>query len=178
MSDLPNHKTPDGRPMAEQPKWRQDFPVDTTRGDHVGRREFAKFLVLTSGAMTAGHAYLIARSAVRQTDQPYPEQAIARAEQLAVGDVIRFEYPEPGDPCLLAKLDDDTLVAFGQKCTHLQCAVIPDLPNRQFVCPCHQGFFDAESGQPLAGPPRRPLPRILLAIRDGVIYATGVELST
>ena len=76
------------------------------------------------------------------------------------------------------QLDDETLVAFGQKCTHLACAVIPDLPNRQFVCPCHRGFFDAENGQPLAGPPRRPLPKILLEVRDGVIHAIGVELST
>jgi len=46
------------------------------------------------------------------------------------------------------------------------------------VCPCHHGYFDAQTGQPLAGPPRRPLPRITLALRDGVIYAKGVELRT
>lgn len=178
MSERINHSNPDGRPMAEQPKWRRDFPIDTAHGDHVGRREFAKFLVLTSGAMTAGQAYLIARSMVRQSQTPYEEMQIAREEEVGVGDVLRFDYPHHGEPCLLARLDDGTLVAFGQKCTHLACAVIPDLPNGQFVCPCHRGFFDAETGQPLAGPPRRPLPRILLEIREGVIFATGVELST
>ena len=178
MNRPPEHTNPDGRPMADQPKWRQDFPVDTAHGDHVGRREFAKFLVLTSGAMTAGQAYLIGRSMVEQAGRPYDQQRIARDDEVAVGEVIRFDYPEPGDPCLLARLDDGQLVAFGQKCTHLACAVIPDLANRQLVCPCHRGFFDAESGQPLAGPPRRPLPRILLEIRDGVIFATGVELRT
>jgi Rieske Fe-S protein len=34
------------------------------------------------------------------------------------------------------------------------------------------------TGRPTAGPPRRPLPKITLDIRDGTIYATGVELST
>lgn len=178
VAKLQSHTNPDGRPMAEQPKWRRDFPIDTAHGDHVGRREFAKFLVLTSGAVTAGQAYLIARSMLRQSETPHPPQKIAEVDDVSVGDVVRFEYPEPGEPCLLARLDDGTLVAFGQKCTHLSCAVIPDLPNHQFVCPCHRGFFDAETGQPLAGPPRRPLPRILLEIRDGAIYATGVELST
>jgi hypothetical protein len=30
----------------------------------------------------------------------------------------------------------------------------------------------------VAGPPRRPLPRIKLDVRYGVIYATGIEVST
>jgi Rieske Fe-S protein len=45
----------------------------------------------------------------------------------------------------------------------------------QFHCPCHRGFFDMHTGQPLAGPPRRPLPRIVLKVQDGVIYAAGFE---
>jgi Rieske Fe-S protein len=42
-------------------------------------------------------------------------------------------------------------------------------------CPCHNGYFDLESGRVIAGPPRRPLPRVTLEIRDGVVYATGME---
>ena len=34
--------------------------------------------------------------------------------------------------------------------------------NIQFHCPCHQGFFAPDDGRPLAEPPKRPLPRILL----------------
>ena len=33
----------------------------------------------------------------------------------------------------------------------------------------------SQTGRPLAGPPQRPLPRILLEVRDGIVYATGVE---
>jgi Rieske Fe-S protein len=33
-------------------------------------------------------------------------------------------------------------------------------------------------GRPIAGPPRRPLPRIKLAVREGAVYAIGVELRT
>ncbi len=56
---------PDGRPMEEQPRWRQDFAIDTPEANFVARRDFAKFLVLTSGAFVAGQAWIAAKSLVR-----------------------------------------------------------------------------------------------------------------
>ncbi|MCA8979496.1 MAG: Rieske 2Fe-2S domain-containing protein [Planctomycetes bacterium] len=178
MPDPVRSRHPDGQSTSQQPKWRQDFPIDTAQDEYVSRRDFAKFLVLTSGAMAVGQGYVVAQSALRRSREPGEPLAIARADEMAPGQVVRFNYPEPSEPCLLARLDDGKLLAFGQKCTHLDCAVTPDLPNGKFVCPCHHGSFDAHTGQPLAGPPRLPLPRILLDVRDGVIYATGVELRT
>ena len=45
---------PDGRPAEEQPAWRQDFPIDWPQDHYVERRDFVKFLTLTSprGAIT------------------------------------------------------------------------------------------------------------------------------
>lgn len=40
-----------------------------------------------------------------------------------------------------------------------------------FHCLCHEGLFDAATGNVLAGPPLRPLPLIQLARENGVIYA-------
>jgi Rieske Fe-S protein len=45
-------------------------------------------------------------------------------------------------------------------------------------CPCHEGLFDLRSGRPIAGPPRRPLPRIVLEVRERDVYAIGVEQRT
>ena len=56
--------------------------------------------------------------------------------------------------------------------------MIPQLGEGRLHCPCHNGYFDLATGRPIAGPPRRPLPRIKLEVRDGVIYATGVEERT
>jgi hypothetical protein len=39
---------PDGRPMEEQPAWRRDFPIDWPQDHYVERRDFMKFMVLTS----------------------------------------------------------------------------------------------------------------------------------
>ena len=101
------------------------------------------------------------------------------ARDLKAGDVAEFRYPTDADPCLLVRLSDGSLAAYSQKCTHLSCAVIPDLERGLFHCPCHNGSFDLEHGRPIAGPPRRPLPLIHLAVRDdGFIYAIGMEERT
>lgn len=169
---------PDGRPREQQPKWRRDFPVDTAQDEYVARRDFAKFLALISGAFVVGQLWIGVKSLLRRNAAPPPEVAIAKVSDVPVGGVVSFHYPHEHDPCLLLRLDEDRFLAFNQKCTHLSCAVLPDMKNREFVCPCHEGFFSMETGKPTAGPPRRPLPRIVLEVRGGTVYATGVELST
>lgn len=168
---------PDGRPLDEQPRWRHDFPTDMPADDALARREFTKFLVLTSGAFVAGQAW-IGMMSLLHSDAPLPEKRIAAAADVPTGGVVEFRYPTDDDPCLLLRLGDGQLVAYGQQCSHLSCAVVPDPAKGQLHCPCHHGYFEMTEGRPVAGPPRRPLPRITLAIRDGVIYATGVELRT
>jgi Rieske Fe-S protein len=170
----PQH--PDRRPTSEQPRWRRDFPIETAEDEYVSRRDFAKFLVLTSGAMVAGQAFLVVKGAMRDSEASPGRKPIARDEEIAEGGVVRFEYPKSGDSCLLVRLEDGRLVAFSQKCTHLSCAVIPEPEAGRFACPCHKGAFDLATGRPLEGPPRRALPRIRLEVRDGVVFATGVEV--
>jgi Rieske Fe-S protein len=168
---------PDGRPLAEQPRWRQDFPSDIPEDDALARREFTKFLVLTSGAFVAGQCWMGLTSLAR-SNKPLPVKAITADGAVMRGQVVEFRYPSDDDPCLLIRLPDGGLVAYGQQCSHLSCAVIPEPENGQLRCPCHHGFFEIRNGRPIAGPPRRPLPRITLEVRDGIIYATGVERRT
>jgi nitrite reductase/ring-hydroxylating ferredoxin subunit len=169
---------PDGRPPPEQPQWRRDFPTDVPQDDLVARREFTKFLVLTSGAFVAGQCWIGAMS-LRGRGGPTPARRVARAADVPARGVVEFRYPTDDDPCLLVRLDDGRLVAYGQKCTHLACAVVPQPEIGQLRCPCHNGAFEIREGRPVAGPPRRPLPRITLEVRgDGFVYATGVELRT
>jgi Rieske Fe-S protein len=166
---------PDGRPASEQPRWRQDFPTDITADEALARREFTKFLVLTSGAFVAGQGW-IGLMSVLLDDTPLPEKRIATVKDVPPNGVVEFRYPDDDAPCLLIILPNGTPVAYGQQCSHLSCAVIPEPERGHLRCPCHNGYFEINEGRPIAGPPRRPLPRIKLAVRDGVIYATGVEL--
>lgn len=164
---------PDGRPLSEQPKWRRDFPIDVVEDNYVSRRDFTKFLVLMSGAFVVGQATIGAKSLF---EMPHPNPTpIARVADMPVGAARAFAFPQPQDIALLVRVDENTLVAFDQRCTHLSCAVIPEPHNNRFFCPCHNGSFDLATGRPISGPPRRPLTRILLEERDGVVYALGVE---
>ena len=169
---------PDGRPLAEQPAWRRDFPIDWPEDHYVARRDFTKFLVLTSLAFAAGQVWIVAQNWLRRRRGLPPVKPIARVDEVPVGGARVFHYPDAESPCLLLRTGADTWLAYDQKCTHLACAVIPEPGSGRLRCPCHHGYFDLATGRPLAGPPRRPLPRVLLEIRDGTIYATGIERRT
>lgn len=170
-------EAPDGRPQEEQPRWRQDFPIDIPDDDALARREFTKFLVFTSGAFVAGQCWIGLESLLRM-NKAFPAQRIVADADVSTGGVVEFRYPTDDHPCLLMRLESGRLVAYGQQCSHLSCAVIPDLAHGHLHCPCHNGYFELDEGRPVAGPPRRPLPRVQLEVRDGFIYATGLELRT
>ena len=169
---------PDFAPADRQPAWRQDFPIDWPQDEYVERRDFMKFLVLTSGALAVGQLWIAAQNWFRRQRGQPPRQRIATVDDLAVGAALSFTYPGPHDPCLLVRLTAAEFVAFNQKCTHLSCAVIPRPAERSFFCPCHEGRFDLRSGVPTAGPPSRPLTRIVLDIGGRDVYAVGVEERT
>lgn len=166
---------PDGQPAAEQPAWRQDFPIDWPQDEYVERRDFVKFLTLTSFAFVVGQFWIAAKQWLSGNDVPPGARRIASIDDIAVGGSLIFDYPDVHDSCILVRLSESEFVAFGQKCTHLSCAVIPKPEEGVFHCPCHEGLFDLRTGRQLAGPPPRPLPKVTLAIRDGEIFATGVD---
>jgi Rieske Fe-S protein len=169
---------PDGRPMSEQPAWRTDFPIDWPQDQYIERRDFMKFMVLVSLSLTIGQFWIVAQNWWRRRRGRPPIARIASLDELPVGGAMVFAYPSPTDDCLLVRTAADALVAYSQKCTHLSCAVRPHAAEGLIVCPCHEGLFDLASGRPVAGPPRRPLARILLDVRGNQIYATGVEART
>lgn len=168
---------PDSRPAEEQPAWRNDFPVDWPADHYVERRDFMKFMVLTSGAFTTGQFWIAAQQWLRD-DNELPQARIASLSALPVGGALVFEYPGPHDTCLLVRLSESELVAYGQKCTHLSCAVTPRVDEGTLHCPCHEGLFDLRSGHVLAGPPPRPLPVVRLEVRGDDVYATGIDWRT
>jgi nitrite reductase/ring-hydroxylating ferredoxin subunit len=169
---------PDGRPMTEQPAWRTDFPIDWPQDHYVERRDFVKFMVLVSLSLTIGQFWIAAQNWWRRRRGAPPIARVATTDVLPVGGAMVFSYPGPADACLLVRTAADSFVAYSQKCTHLSCAVRPRVDEGLIACPCHDGFFDLRSGRPVAGPPRRPLARIVLDVRGDQIYATGVEPRT
>jgi nitrite reductase/ring-hydroxylating ferredoxin subunit len=174
--DTPLTTFPDGRPEHEQPKWRRDFPLDVEADEYGARRDFTKFMVLTSVAFVCGQLWIALLSLLRGRQSA--EQRIAAVADLDIGETLGFHYPTDRDPCLLICQSEDVFLAYSAQCTHLMCPVRPELKSNRLHCPCHEGYFDATTGRPIAGPPRRPLPRIQLRIDRGVVYATDVEERT
>jgi nitrite reductase/ring-hydroxylating ferredoxin subunit len=169
---------PDFAPPETQPAWRQDFPIDWPQDLYVERRHFLKFMVLTSAAFVIGQFTIAFQNWYRRQAGRPPMRRIASIDGLAIGAAVGFTYPDEHDPCLLVRLSANEFVAFNQKCTHLSCAVVPRPSEGCFYCPCHEGRFDLRTGAPTAGPPRRPLTRIVLELRGGDIYAVDVEERT
>lgn len=168
---------PDRAAPKEQPRWRRDFPIDWAEDDYVSRRELVKFIVLTSGAFAIGQVWIALKGYFGASETRAGRLAVAGVNDLEVGGAKTFEYPTGSTPRLLVKTGPREFVAYDQQCTHLQCPVVPAFAEGKLHCPCHNGWFDLRSGRPLAGPPRRPLPRVSLDVVDGTVYATGVENS-
>jgi Rieske Fe-S protein len=158
-----------------EPLWREELSVFTADERYVGRRQFAKFLVLTSLGMFVGNLWLLTKSLLRRPAPATPELSLGRLEDLPVGGSKRFSYPGPDDHCLLVRYAEDRIVAYSQRCTHLSCAVVYAPESRRLLCPCHHGFFAIEDGRVLQGPPPRPLPRVRLEQRGDLLVATGME---
>jgi len=159
----------------EKAEWREQFPVNWPDDEYRSRRDFTRLLGLTSLAFVVGQMWIIGRNFIHKRDERFPVLAITTTDDVPVGGFKLFHYPGQNDPCVLVRLAQNNWVAFDQKCTHLSCPVIPQPQQRRFFCPCHEGVFDIATGEPISGPPRRPLVRITVTARTGQIYATGVE---
>lgn len=169
---------PDGRSPEEQPRWRQDFPIDWPQDEYLTRREFIKFLLLTSAAFSAGQVTFLVSDFVQQQQAAPAPQVITPVADVPVGGSLIFHYPEDSPARLLVRVNEETFVAYEQQCTHLTCPVIPAVDDLELHCPCHDGVFDMLTGRPLSGPPQRPLARVTLEIIAGNVVATGIEKRT
>lgn len=133
------------------------------------RRELAQWAAAGGGCLLAGAAAALGAGFL------YP---IERRPRKPVFVCLKPELP-PGHPreitdpggrkVMLLRRADDTILAISTICTHLGCAVYYRPKQNHFECPCHQGLFDAE-GVPTAGPPRRPLERYPVEVRDGKVF--------
>lgn len=166
---------PDSQPESLQPKWRRDFPIDIEADEFGARRDFTRFMVLTSLSFVVGQFWIALKTLFRRGGNS-PRQRLIAIDEIAVGEARSFFFPTERDPCLLIRASENVFHAYSSECTHLMCPVRPELDRNRLRCPCHEGYFEVETGRPIAGPPRRPLPMIVLEIEGGSIYATGVQV--
>lgn len=165
--------TPDtNQPRPEAPRRRgpYGFPYDWDADELVSRRSLLEWAVLASGALFAATGVLAALGYARERTRG-SRQAIVKAAEVPTGGVHYFNYPTSDDQALMLRLKNGQLVAYSSRCTHLSCSVYWDADRGIIHCPCHNGHFDPASGDPIAGPPTRPLSLITLSEEGGTVYA-------
>lgn len=155
-----------------------DFPYEREGEAQVTRREFCNFLGVTSAALFLGAGGFAAKAALdaRKSATNFAAQ-IDGAEALAPNSSLNFSYPTERDSAILIRTADGAYHAYGQKCTHLSCPVYYARDHQRLECPCHEGAFDAATGNVLYGPPPRPLDAIEIELRAGQVWAVGRRAS-
>jgi Rieske Fe-S protein len=161
------------------PNWKSDFPFQAKKATHVGRREFAKFLALFSGALAVTNGAIVIRSLSFPAKPLEGEHFVCNEDEVLVGKMFQFEiHGSKHIPYILIHLTEGEWRAFEQKCTHLTCAVRYREDLQKIECPCHHGFFSPDTGEVLQGPPPRPLPQLKVVVRDGKVFVKGITENT
>ncbi|MFE5805388.1 ubiquinol-cytochrome c reductase iron-sulfur subunit [Streptomyces sp. NPDC056491] len=145
------------------------------------RRDYLRIVATVSGGLAVGGIGVAAGILHRHGDsETLPEPRLV-TDQLAPGRSAAFRFPGDEDRALAVRLTDGSLVGYSAVCTHLACAVLwreDRGADGELYCPCHEGAFDARTGEVTAGPPPRPLPRIFLTERaDGSVWAIATARS-
>ena len=159
--------------MADEtniPHWQKDFPIERTASTAISRRDFARYLCLVSGGLAAGSGLIALKAEFAPGEEVKGEHAVCKKNDVPVGGTYAFVLAGSSIPYILIHLESGEWRAYEQKCTHLSCAVYYRPGSGQIECPCHNGFFDALTGEPLAGPPPRPLPALEVVIKEETIY--------
>lgn len=162
-------------PLPPKPAWEADFPVDRVEAAHVSRREFVKYMCVVSGGLAAGTGLLALKGKIMPHQELEGEHKVCELADLPLGGTRGFVVPGDSTPYILIRLEDDTLRAYEQKCTHLSCAVYYKPGTGKIECPCHNGWFDARTGAVIQGPPPRPLPSLTVALKDGAVFVSRAK---
>ena len=159
--------------IATEP-YQNEFPYDRDDEAQVTRREFCNFLGLTSAALFLGSGGFAAKAALDSREKTtLAATPVEGATTLTPNSALNFNYPTEKDSAILIRTETGEYHAFGQQCTHLACPVYYERQHKRLECPCHEGAFDAATGNVLYGPPPRPLDVIEIELRDGEVWAVG-----
>ena len=115
----------------------------------------------------------------------YPRLRVIALDRLKVNRAHTFDYPLKGDTSVLIDFGrrvpggvgpKRSIVAYSAQCQHMGCAVAYRRKQRELFCPCHQSRYDPERlGSIIQGVATRPLPKIRLQVRNGAVFAVGVD---
>lgn len=99
------------------------------------------------------------------------ETRIAGAASIPEGEIRAFEAG--GEEVAVANVDG-ALLAFGNVCTHQQCALDDgDLEGTSVICACHGSQFDLTTGEVISPPATEPIPVYRVAVDGEDLLLSG-----
>jgi len=138
--------------------------------DDVTRRDFLKLLKGTGAFIGVGAVAVPVVSYFyppKLEEMPSEPVLVCAEEELPVGESKTVKFGRY--PAIVVHLDSG-LKAYSAVCTHFACIVKWNAEAQRLDCPCHDGYFSAEDGTVVAGPPPSPLTMLETEIVDGQIY--------
>jgi arsenite oxidase small subunit len=115
----------------------------------------------------------------------YPKLRVIVLAKLKQNRPVTFNYPLKAQASVLLDMGHavpkgvgpkKSIVAYSLFCQHMGCPVAYEPKIREFVCPCHQSRYDPERlGSIIQGVAMLPLPRVLLQVKQGAVWAVGVD---
>jgi thiosulfate dehydrogenase [quinone] large subunit len=153
-----------------------------SRGSYHAARSLSATTPPHTSARTANASSQAKTSPKPKAGAPPPDVAVASPGSLPAGAVKLgassqlpagqgATYPDPGDgnPDIVVRQANGSLVAHSAVCTHAGCTV--GYQGGQIVCPCHGAVYDAQTGAVISGPASAPLASRKVIERAGEIYA-------
>ncbi|MFJ9520415.1 ubiquinol-cytochrome c reductase iron-sulfur subunit [Kitasatospora sp. NPDC101801] len=158
----------------------QEALVDRISADSLTtRRDYLRIVATVSGGLVVGSTVVSAGVLHRHGDGTAPPLKVA--DRLPKGQAVTFNYPGEHDRAMAIRLTDGSVVGYSTVCTHLACGVLwrkERGAEGELYCPCHEGVFSARTGEVTAGPPPRPLPRVVMVEDErGAVWAIGTARS-
>ena len=70
---------------STKPVWAEEFSVHASEDAYVQRRQFTKFLVLTSFGMLAGNGWIWLKALTAEERHEWPQAVVGRVSEIAPG---------------------------------------------------------------------------------------------
>jgi Rieske Fe-S protein len=142
----------------------------------ITRRDFMNLIKGTGIALGAGAIAAPVVAYFYPTDLSiYPAEPVlvCGEDELADGESKTVAFGRY--PALVIKRDG-MFKAYSAACTHFACTVKWNNATGTIDCPCHEGYFSADDGSVISGPPPKALLTLATEIVDGNIYVKVSEV--
>jgi 3-phenylpropionate/trans-cinnamate dioxygenase ferredoxin subunit len=101
-------------------------------------------------------------------------ERVADLDKIAIGGTLQVHAT--GEPICLVRLDEDTVKAVHDTCSHQQYSLSEGwVEDNTIECNLHGSSFDLDTGQPQSLPAFRPIPVYACEVRDGGVHVDATR---